>query len=689
METTTSKILQPKSNIANKVRNTKLPRTKPLMPLFEVISNSIHAINEAQKKNLLQSEGEIIVRLIRNGDEETLKGLPDVNNYPIHSFAITDNGIGLNDDNLNYFIESDTDHKLTIGGKGVGRFVCLVAFKQMNVNSSFIQDGKTITRSFEFKPTREAFHNFNESENLDSKRKGTAIILSEYKNEFRKHVPLQILEISKAIIVHFQLYFIEGNAPNIIIENQNNEFVNLKDLYERSFERNVRSIEFTVLNFEFRLYLVKSYNTQSHKIHFCAHSRSVKEEGLYNRIVDLGKYPIRDENGNFYYQAFVVGKILDDNVDTERVGFNFPNEDDDDENEEMTLAKVRNGAVNALEELLYDYLSNVREEKIRRYKPTIEDELPQYRSTFTHKIDEIKKLPPDLSTEKLDVELYKIESNWKVEVKEQGLRILEEKKDIQNLTDYKERYEKFINEFNEIGKADLARYIVHRKAVIELLEKLLAEGDDEKFSDEDVIHSIFFPIRSSSDEVPHDKQNLWLIDERLTYHSFLASDKKFEQIKNVSSESNDRTDLLIFNDALAFAEGKNPPFPSFTIVEFKKPQRDNYRDYDSSKNPLDQVEKYIDELLAGTVTNRQGRTVRIDPKTPFYVYIICDITSSLENILRKREFNQTPDGQGYYLFKSKYYSAYIEVLPFEKVLLDAKKRNRILFEKLGIGSSIF
>jgi hypothetical protein len=30
------------SNIANKVRNTRLPRTKPLLPLFEIVSNSIH-----------------------------------------------------------------------------------------------------------------------------------------------------------------------------------------------------------------------------------------------------------------------------------------------------------------------------------------------------------------------------------------------------------------------------------------------------------------------------------------------------------------------------------------------------------------------------------------------------------------------------------------------------------------------
>ena len=686
MEILTGKILSPKSNIANKVRNTKLPKTKPLMPLFEVISNSIHAIGEAKKAELLEGDEEITVKLIRKGKEETLAGLKDIDIYPIHSFEIIDNGIGLNDDNLNFFVESDTDHKLSIGGKGVGRFVCLVAFKKMEIDSCFIKEGKKILRSFEFKSTREAFHNFQETDIPSTKKIGTRIILSEYKEEFKKHVPLSLSEIAKAIIIHFQLYFIRNNAPNIIVENQNRDFINLKVMYESTFEKDVQNADFNVLGFKFKLYLVKSSNAQSHKIHFFAHNRSVKEEGLYNRLVDLGKYPIKDEHGSFYYQAFVVGNILDDNVDTERVGFNFPSgEDEDDVSEEITLSKIRREAINTIEKILFDYLNKVREDKIDKYRPTINEELPQYRSTFNHKINEVKKLPPNLSKERLDIEMYKIEAEWKVEVKEEGIKLLEEKKDIQNLTEYKDRYEKFLSDFNEVGKADLARYIVHRKAVIELLEKLLAEGNDEKFSDEDVIHSIFFPIRSSSDEVPHDKQNLWLIDERLTYHSFLASDKRFEQIKDIDSNSAARTDLLIFNDALAFTEGKVSPFSSFTIVEFKKPQRDNYQDYDPKKNPLDQVEKYIEELLAGKVTNRQGREVRVDPRTPFYVYIVCDITNTLETILRKREFNQTPDGQGYYLFKNKYYSAYIEVLPFEKVVLDAKKRNRILFDKLGIG----
>src|SRR5690606_39059325 len=126
----------PTSNIANKVRNTRLPRTKPLLPLFELISNSIHSIEEAISKNIIKpTEGKIVIDCISNGSAETLQQLIDIDIYPIHTFIVSDNGIGLDEENLKAFIEADTDHKIDIGGKGVGRFVCLKAFRELNITS--------------------------------------------------------------------------------------------------------------------------------------------------------------------------------------------------------------------------------------------------------------------------------------------------------------------------------------------------------------------------------------------------------------------------------------------------------------------------------------------------------------------------------------------------------------------------
>jgi len=676
------------SNIANKVRNTRLPRTKPLMPLFEVISNSIHSIDEAEKAKLLKKgNGEIIIKCIRNGSEDVLNQLPEIDRYPIHSFEIIDNGIGLNTDNLKSFVEADTDHKIEIGGKGVGRFVCLKAFTEINVYSQY-KDPKNKLKaiSFDFRNTKEGFHNIEEPIPIGDII-GTKVLLKTYKDEYQKNLDFELHAVAKEIVAHFQLYFIREQVPKIIIRNQNNDEFNLSNLYNTEFKSDVQKKTFDLDGENFTLFLTKSLEFQSHKIHFCGHNRSVINEGLYTRIVDLGRSFIKDESDHkFYYQAYVVGDLLDEYVDTERIGFNFPGVDDENEEESLyiNLSRLRRASVNCIEDILSDFLESIRTQKVENYRPTITDELPQYRSTLNYRKLEVMKLPPDLTKEKLDIELYKIEAKWRLEVKQEKIKLLDEKKDITNHQEYAKKYEEFLAEFNEIGKSDLARYVVHRRTVIELLENLIGVNSERKFENEDLLHNIFFPIRTTSDVITPDKQNLWLIDERLTYHSFLASDKTFNSISEVSQNSTDRTDLLIYNEAFAFSDSKVAPHNSFTIVEFKKPMRDNYQDYNEDKNPIEQTEKYIDSLLEKKVKGRNGRTIEVTDKTPFYIYIVCDITSSLEKILKNREFEKTPDGKGYFKVKSKYYSAYFEVLPFEKVLDDARKRNRILFEKLNI-----
>ncbi len=677
------------SNIANKVRNTRLPKTKPLMPLFEVISNSIHSIEEAIKIGQLKDgEGRIVVKCVRNGLEDTLQQLTEIDQYPVHSFEVNDNGIGLNQENATSFFEADTDHKIEIGGKGVGRFVCLKAFRELKVFSEYKEGIEQKAISFDFKATKTGFENITYpiSKNVNS---GTFVRLSELKPEYQKNLNSNLHSIASEIISHFKLYFIRKQAPTIILRNQNNVEYNLSKLFDLEFKSDVQYKEFEIEGESFVLYLTKSLKNQSHKINFCAHNRSVIREGLYSMIIDLGKKPIPDNEGNnFFYQVYVVGDLLDEHVDTERIGFNFPsgNEEEDEEEEslDINLAKLRRASIRTIEDLLKEYLANVRNHKVESYKPTIDEELPQYRGTLLHRKEEVSKLPPDLPKDKLDIELYKIESKWRLEVKEEKIKLLDEKVDVTNHEEYILRYEKFMSDFNEIGQSDLARYVVHRKTIIELLELLIEKNSTDKFENEDLIHSIFFPMRTSSDEVTPDKQNLWLIDERLTYHSFLSSDKSFKSIEQISSDSPQRADLLIYNEAFGFSDSKVSPHNSFTIVEFKKPMRDDYKNYDDSKNPVEQTEKYIDNLLEGKVTGRNGRPIEVTAHTPFYIYIVCDVTPSLEKVLKNREFEKTPDGKGFFKVKSKYYSAYFEVLPFEKVLDDAKKRNRILFEKLNI-----
>jgi hypothetical protein len=71
---------------------------------------------------------------------------------------------------------------------------------------------------------------------------------------------------------------------------------------------------------------------------------------------------------------------------------------------------------------------------------------------------------------------------------------------------------------------------------------------------------------------------------------------------------------VVFDKAVAFSESRDVPFPSITIIEFKKPQRD---DYSEKENPFTQVAKYIDDIRAGNASTAAGRPMPIPPEPSF------------------------------------------------------------------------
>lgn len=682
---------QSSTNLRNRVNKLHLPKTTPLLPLFEIISNSIHAIIEKKEKVNTNLEGKISITVIRNGNEEILKKISNIEVYPINSFQITDNGVGLDMENMKSFAEFDTEKKAKIGGKGTGRLICLKAFQKIVIESIYFEESKNKLRKFEYKKSKEGFDKYEDNLETSQTNTGTKVVLSKYEDDYIKQVPTEIIEIARQIITHFQLYFIQNIQPEIIIKNQDDIEVNLSNLFNQEFKKEILLKDFDLADNNFKVYVSKSIKAKSHKIHYCAHERSVKQEGLSKYLEDL-RFIIK-ENGDeegYFFQVFVVGKYLDKNVNEERTSFNFTLEEDNEEIDykEVTLSKIRKSAINCIEVLLKDFLEKVRKEKLETYYPIIEKEFPNYHGVINYNKEKVEKLPIGLTKHELDLKLYEIESQWRIDVKAEGIDILEKKKDITTLEHYQELYSKFLTQFNEIGQSDLARYIVHRRSVIDLLDKLIELNEENKFENEDIVHSLFFPIRETGNTVLSEKQNLWLLDERLTFNSLLASDKLFKNVKELNSNSSDRMDLIIrkedvYDYATLYSEIKTP-FESFTIVEFKKPERDDYIKGDPKKDPVEQVRKYIRETIDGN-TKLKGKSIDAKINTPFYCYIIADIKPSLQFILDEESFNPTPDGLGYFRFyETKNYKAYIEVLPFKKVIKDAKQRNKILFDKLKI-----
>jgi hypothetical protein len=71
---------------------------------------------------------------------------------------------------------------------------------------------------------------------------------------------------------------------------------------------------------------------------------------------------------------------------------------------------------------------------------------------------------------------------------------------------------------------------------------------------------------------------------------------------------------------------------------------------------------------------------------PAYCYIICDLTPPVELRIQNMGARRTPDNLGYYGFNETL-NAYYEVISYNKLLFDAGKRNRVLFEKMNLPTS--
>ncbi len=109
-----------KTDVQGRIRNISLTSSKPLLPLYEAIVNSIQAIADAKER-----KGKIDIIVNRDGNQLLAK--TDRAAGEITGFEVIDNGIGFTADNFAAFETSDTTYKADRGGKGVGRFLWLGA----------------------------------------------------------------------------------------------------------------------------------------------------------------------------------------------------------------------------------------------------------------------------------------------------------------------------------------------------------------------------------------------------------------------------------------------------------------------------------------------------------------------------------------------------------------------------------
>lgn len=662
-------------SLKGRVKNFNLPKNQPLIPLFEAIVNSIHAINE-RKNAGEQFNRYITIKLIRDNQLSLdLDGMKEL--ASISSFEIIDNGVGFNEPNLTSFMESDSTYKAAIGGKGVGRFSWLIAFEKAEIESIYYDEGGYVKRAFEFSVEQTEINDtLTDCETQNDNK--TTVRLLNCLNPYAKAIPKRSLTIATRIIQHCLVYFISDNCPEINLIDEDVK-CNLNQIFDLKIQTEENSVSINVGNETFELLHVKSEETtvNGNKLYLCAHNRLVDTKELDKYITDLDR-EIFDKSG-FWYIGVLRGKYLDDNVDMNRLSFNIPDGGPLDSLANIiTMDQIMKAIIVEVSNFLKDYLQPIADNKMKRIKDYVIHQAPQFRHLLKYMPEELSKIKPNLSEDKMDDELHRIKREFDRNTSKENAKLLSDlNKGVINSSEYIEKFGQQVEKINSANGAALAEYVAHRKVILDLMEFAIRQKDDGHFQKESFLHNIIYPMRTTATDIPYSNHNLWLIDEKLAYCSYISSDIPFN-----NNPKDERTDIMILNKPVAVSdeENKGKEHESIVLFELKRPMRN---DYNSNSNPINQLYEYVASLKTNKIQDKDGRIIRVGVSTKFYLYAVCDITSTLEHILDFHDFSQTPDKMGYYKYNDKM-NAYIEILSYDKIINDAKKRNKILFDKLGI-----
>lgn len=661
------------ANIKGLVDRLELSQAKAMMPLFEAISNAIDAIEEHRDGF---SGHSICIRLIaahdlaHQGGDEVLV---------LDGFDISDDGVGFDDGNLASFQEAHTLSKVKVGGKGVGRFTFLKVFSNVHIRSVFQRQDETLLREFDFSIA-------DELKGADKvtpvkETRGTALSMRGMENKFKGGWPHDPAIIAERILAHFLIRFAARSCPPMTLESPGHAPIDLHKLFETTVLTHIEERFFDVLGHTFALQAYRHRDGRSrHDLHLCANGREVTTNKLRDLLPELPEKLLDADQEPYTLIVLVTGEYLDDHANQERTRISFQSDDEPDIDETLVSRQSLNrGITDTLRPLLADDLQSTNEEKRSQIEKFVE-QAPEYRALTHPRYKELieQRIQPGLTTEKLDEALLHVKRDVEDSVRKE-VRHVAALFETETFEQYQERFQIVAEQANEIGKAQLAAYVAHRRTILDLVSQSLKRvRTDDKYPFERVLHKMIFPMGATSKDIFFEQQNLWVIDERLCYHTLLTSDKKLNSVPGLKGTSGKEPDIFAFfyDTPIGVAESDNLPSGGVIIIEFKRPGRDDY-----DKDPADQIIQRFREISDGNVNDIEGR--QINPANLRYTgYLIADLKPSLHKQVYGR-YHRTADNEGYF-FNLAAGNGCIEIISYDKLVKDAGRRNRILFDKLGL-----
>lgn len=625
-----------------------------LLPIFEAVSNSIHSISEKYEANDIQRLGRILINVVDTVDIDKF------------SITVTDNGSGLDRKNFDAFLTPFTGNKLRKNGKGFGRFIAFKVFERVEYESLVKSDDKTLRFIFnvyedeEIKPLKgRTEFPFDE---------GCSVRYSDIRDEYiNRWKDLRDKSFLDNLTQNFLTYLVNGRMPETKVIYNGKE-TDLREHFTKVFHHEESHDFHVFLDGEeraFRLDVSRADRNapfERHALLFFADSRILGK----GRAIEakLGKPFFERADGSEYVViASVSGEYLDQNANNDRTFLEAPEKD---------VSEIVDKACSFIMETEKEQNEQIKSEQRNNVTEILQSH-PLLRFGLAGKTVEqyVDRKPNNWNTERfvsdLSIQRLRAERRWTSYLKET----------FSDEVKFQERKDELLSQVTDTYRDALSEYVVHRRAVIEVADRLRKLDDTDRMHPEDAVHELIFPRNTDSTTTKYYQHNLWLLDERLSFVSYVSSDRTLHGGRR---SAGDKVIDIGFYDEVFVAGGEGTS--AVMVVEFKRPGRDDYRAGKDGYDPVKQVQDTMFQIRQrGSFITKDGATIEVAPTTLITAFIVADIEPSLRTVSDYYDFQTSWDNKSLFNYHKKN-KIYTEIFGYNKLLEDAKKRNGPFFDVL-------
>jgi hypothetical protein len=661
--------------------------------LFEAVSNALYC--SVNNKNI-----KITVQFTR---EYKANELTKDNDNFITALSVTDNGIGFTNENYNKFTKNlyKTNHE---GGKGLGRVAFLKVFKNVQVESSFKENGKYYLRNFKF----DTDNTKDSKKEIDDKNKPkTTVYFKNIKSDFRYNTKKTTEYYAEELLNHFYvfLHYLLQNKKNFeikIIDDSgkiSEEIINSTKLGTDIVTNDSFSIQDSLGlgdlgTVSFDIIHIKTKNIKGNKALYVVDERSAGEIKKLNMPPCL----LKDDKGlAFHYYVYLKSEFFKKFLNDSRTKLSIPTESKNPNKKFITEEKIAEHLQKKIDSFLKYELSILEKDTEERINKALTDD--KYNSIVNNKSylyiladDETKKeLLNKIKFSDTEKDVINKTRNFHEELQTKTVnqvnKIIEKLKSDKKTENTKIDYEKLeaelkflVHKVNVENSVNLSSYIMYRKYILDLFNEGLEYYKESKEFNESFFHNILLQ-KNTHNSID---SNLWMLDDMFLFFEGTSEqpitgitikgekairDLNKEEIEMLDEFNKRRLERRI--DLLFFPEEKQ-----CIIIELKDPKL-------GTDEGVSQLDNYA-QLLANFLKPEFSISF-------FHTYLITDNFNVFDK--PNSGFRKIYGIDGFVRHSidiRDYYSdltianQYTEVIRYTDIYERAKKRNKIFMHKLNI-----